>query len=322
MTITTLIPAFKVTYFAELVSCLNHQSVKPDKIIVSDDSSGNEFLKASREEWFRRMAGGLDIELLEGPKQGQYANMRFLVNSLPAETHYFHLLCDDDLIYPEFYRMHLQSLSRSDAQCSFSKRWVSTETGQPSGVACFPGLIMSSSDRLLLLEPEFLFKSTLPEFNNWIGEFSNIVFRKSADSLLLDPKINGICHYGLFDLGIVLRCAMAKGSMFVNEHLGVFRQSPSQHSSQIQSPTMKSSAVAWIALSIAAYQLKYLNEEELFRSGRLAMNVIRRNYAGDAKMERILSLEPEIAQQDSASYIEKFLPLWPSFHEHIHPSLL
>ncbi len=74
MKLVTLIPAFKVQYFESLLNSLAMQTVKPEKILVSDDSAGDDFLDACGSRFYQKLTQRLNIDCKVGPKKGQYAN--------------------------------------------------------------------------------------------------------------------------------------------------------------------------------------------------------------------------------------------------------
>lgn len=321
MQVTTLVPAFKHQYFEQLLIALQSQVVKPARVIVSDDSPDGAFLRSVREGTLRELTGGLNLEVIEGPGKGHYANFRHLVHALPDRESAFHILCDDDLIYPEFYQLHLAAHRSAAALCSFSRRWIARESGQPVAVARCPPVVATSRQRMLLLDSEFLFRSTLPGMTNWLGEFSAAVFKPEAANCFLEPSMAGICHYGLYDLGIFLRSSVQSRALFINEHLGAFRRSDAQFSSQTASPVFRSSIVAWLALSVAAHNEGRLNDSELLGGFGPVMAMLRRHFANDPDAAKVIELQGLVQQREVAHYKDAFLSLWPLFLQHIDDSL-
>jgi hypothetical protein len=182
--------------------------------------------------------------------------------------------------------------------------------------------VARSRQRLALLESDFLFRSTLPVMTNWLGEFSAAVFKARAADYFLQPRMAGICHYGLYDFGIFLRSAATAGALFINEHLGAFRRSGSQFSSQTGSPVMRCSIVAWIALAIAAHNESKISGDELLSCSGLVLAALQRYFADDPLSARVLALRSLVEQRDVTALKDAFLPLWPLFLDHIDPSLL
>ena len=50
MSFTTLIPAYKAEFLIELLTCIRRQSLKPERIIFSDDSPNNIFQRTLTDE--------------------------------------------------------------------------------------------------------------------------------------------------------------------------------------------------------------------------------------------------------------------------------
>jgi len=319
--ITTLVPAFKVQFFLQLLVSLRCQAVKPHRVIISDDTENNDFIEAMKEGRYAEAAGELDIELVEGPKLGHYANFRSLVDRLPGDSTHFHVLCDDDIIYPDFYRQHLRAHESAATPCSFSKRWIALANGQPAMGDRYPVPLDAPQSMVQRVEADYLFHSTLPFCHNWLGEFSNAVFSREAAPLFLEPKLAGILHYGLYDLGTFLKSARDHGALVINEHLGAFRRSRFQHSAQPESPTVRLSYAAWIALSIAAFRIGKLSQAQLFGCAERTLAVLRKLYAADTRAKEVIALEPVVAGGDVESFIGGFLAAWPSFYRHLDPSL-
>ncbi len=48
-----------------------------------------------------------------------------------GRTELVHVLMDDDLIFPSFYRDHANAITGNDLTASVSARWICTEQGLP-----------------------------------------------------------------------------------------------------------------------------------------------------------------------------------------------
>jgi hypothetical protein len=321
MKVVTLVPAFKVEFFEELLLSLRSQTLQPARVVISDDSKGNDFLRAARDPACRKLMRGLHVELVEGPKSGHYANIRSLVRAVSGDEGCFHVLCDDDVIYPEFYWHHLQAQRSFGTLFSFSKRWTALRGGQPCAVPPYPPELRDASALLKPVSAAYLFRTTLPYCNNWLGEFSNVVFNAGAAAMFLKSELNGVPYFGLFDLGTYLRCALQHDAVHVNQYLGAFRRSAGQHSSQVQGPVYRSSILAWLALSIAVYRQQGITESELANCSGIVMRWLRQHFASDGDVAKVLALEPRLRAGDTAAFTGEFLGLWPSFLGHLHPSL-
>lgn len=319
MKLVTLIPAFKVQYFESLLNSLAMQTVKPEKILVSDDSAGDDFLDACGSRFYQKLTQRLNIDCKVGPKQGQYANIQSLIEELTPDVTHFHVLCDDDIIYPAFYQKHLAAQRAASTLASFSKRRIVDSNGESLEAPEYPRELVSVGDSIALVDAEYLFKTTLPTCHNWLGEFSNTVFTTAARQLFLDPRFNGIVHYGLYDLGIFLRSALANDVIFINEYQGAFRRSPEQHSSQTKGPVFRSSILAWLALAVGSYQAERITEIELLRCAQTVFSLLGIFFPDDKQAGKVLALKDSLSQRHVQVFCEEFLELWPMFLQHLAP---
>ncbi len=123
--ITTLIPAYKTKYMVELLTGLATQTHKPARILISDDSPNGEFTELLRT---MPVAHRLPIEVCAGPKNGAYENFKHLVRHWNGSTDLFHILLDDDVLFPDFYARHVMAHAMApETACSISARWTANE---------------------------------------------------------------------------------------------------------------------------------------------------------------------------------------------------
>ena len=65
MSFTTLIPAYKAEFLIELLTCIRRQSLKPERIIFSDDSPNNVFQRMLTSDPIKSKIADLPIEVIE-----------------------------------------------------------------------------------------------------------------------------------------------------------------------------------------------------------------------------------------------------------------
>ncbi|WP_156421958.1 glycosyltransferase family A protein [Paucibacter sp. KCTC 42545] len=312
MQVTTLIPAYKTKYIVELLTGLMTQTLKPQKVIVSDDSPDGVFgalLQSPQMELARRK---LQIEVHTGPRAGAYENFKHLLRLWDGSTELVHLLLDDDILYPDFYLRHLMAHASCRSPSSISARWCTNERGQPVEGMPIPKNVWFSNDRIVLLEASLLFSSTLPDCTNWLGEFSNCVMRKEAADLLFSPQFAGVSYEGLWDLGAFLAASLIGPVAYIQDRLGAFRAGGEGHSAQLLGKHMKAAHLAYAALSLGAVRLE-----------RLSPDSARKGYAGlhQALLDRYTA-EPDVAPfipvlgrlaAGEAEAEAEFLLLWEQF---------
>jgi GT2 family glycosyltransferase len=129
--ITTLIPAYKPTFIDELLHSLATQTYKQFKVIVSDDSPDGIVTQVIQSKQLSQLTQQLNVTVIRGPQQGGYSNIFNLVRNYANSSDYFHILLDDDVIYPTFYETHVREHQKSNALVSVSARWNVNKQGQP-----------------------------------------------------------------------------------------------------------------------------------------------------------------------------------------------
>lgn len=312
MKITTIIPAYKAKYLHDLLIALYHQTVRPERVIISDDSPDRAFHAALQSDALRAATTGMNIEVIEGPRTGAFANCRHLLKAWNGSTPLAHLLLDDDVIYPEFYERHLAVHATGSVDCTVSRRWTALESGQPVSRLPVPEQVRRHGDRALLLAPEFLFSTTIPTCNNWLGEVSNAVFNHDAAGLLDNPQLAGISFEGLGDIGLFLSASLKKPIGYLNEPLGYFRMNPSQNSQVRSTRDFKQGRLAWIALGLAALRLKKVEPEQAAQCFSNTGSLIMRDFAGVDDMAPFCELLPGLVRCEPTA-CERFLEVWQAF---------
>lgn len=314
MKITTVIPAYKPKYLHELLTALRHQTVRPERIIFSDDSPNQAFRAALQSDPVRSATADLNIEVIEGPHAGAFANCRHLLQAWSGRTPLVHFLLDDDIIYPEFYERHLAVHATGTVDCSVSRRWTSIEPGLPVGRLPVPELISRHQQRALTIGADFLFPTTLPPCNNWLGELSHAVFNHEISGLLDQPRLADISFEGLGDIGFFLSASLRKPIGFLTEALGFFRLNPAQITQQSSSHDFKAGHLAWIALGLAAQRLNKLQPEQASQCFRTMGTVVMHRFSGTADMAPFCELIPALVRGEAGAG-ERFLGLWQEFIE-------
>lgn len=312
MNITTLIPAFKPQYLKQLLIGLEAQTLRPARIIVSDDSPNQAFRSALLDGPFKQIAQKLNIETLEGPRQGVAANGRQLMRAWNAETELLHILMDDDVIYPDFYERHMAVHATGQFDCSVSRRWTALETGQPVGSLSMPDEVKQHSDRLVALEPDYLFVTAVPDRNNWLGEHSNSIFNRRAIDACATGSIAGISFSGLEDIGMFLAASLRAPVCFINEPLGFFRMNATQTSQQPTSHSFKLGVLAWAALGLAGLRVGMLRPEHAIQCFNGVLQQLQARYAGSADMQVFIALMQELSAGNGAA-AEAFVQTWHDF---------
>jgi hypothetical protein len=313
MQFTTLVPAYKPKYLIELLTALRHQTVKPARVIISDDSPDQAFVATLQNEAIRNAVADLNVSVLPGPRSGAYNNFRRLLQLFGEQpTELFHLLLDDDIPYPSFYERHLQAHSSGAVHCAVSRRWTALESGQPVRDLPVPPAVATHPQRLLGLDARVLFTQTAGMSANWLGEFSNATFRASMAAELDDPSLDGICFTGLEDLGAFLKASLHGPLGYINEHLGYFRTSGEQHSANPMGRPMKLAHLAYVALAIAGRRLDQLTAPQCANVLAALCPLIPQRYGAEQDLAALNPVLLRLAGGEAAAEPE-FLALWQDY---------
>ena len=307
--IITLVPAYRKDFLPELLFGLSCQTYKDFKVIISDDSpdaSVTELLKSGRLSTLLR---DLDITLVQGPRKGGFHNIQSLIHSWSQHARLAHLLMDDDIVYPDFYRHHALVHESSEVQASVSLRWFCGIDGRPFSMQRLPDHIEADPRRRVPLVAGDLFPQLVPNCENWLGEFSNCVLSQSAVQALKKSKLHGMSYYGLDDIGLLLDVSRRGPVTLIREHLGGFRMHPAQSTAQTASFGLKCGYLAWAALSLDAWACGALSAQDAVRGLSKSLALFMRQYPEDEITERFLDLV-ETNATDLAALASAFEVFW------------
>lgn len=310
--ITTLIPAFKPQYLNELLTALQVQTVKPARVIVSDDSPDGAFLRILSDPAHADIVRRLNLEVVPGPRRGAWANCQQLLRLHAGRTPLLHLLLDDDIPYPSFYARHLAAHELHRGGCVVSRRWYAFENGQPVGDLPVPPELDARIERVLALPSAVLFPTVIGKRSNWLGEYSNVTFRSEWVEALMQPSIGGVRINGLEDIGALLMLSQQAPLVWLNEHLGYFRASPHQGSQQPLSRNFKRGVLAWVALALGSLRAGHIDAALARASIAHSAQELTARYGAESDVQPFLVLLPGLTAGDAQADAE-FLRLWEGF---------
>jgi hypothetical protein len=310
MRITTLVPAYKIKYIDELVHSLLMQTIFPQRVIFSDDTPNLQFKQYFNSSALKSIVDKLNIEVIEGPKIGGNANFCNVIRYFNRHSELVHVLCDDDIIFPTFYERHLNAHNNGQFSTSISRRWSATDEGRllnrhlpvPEVIQCHP-------NRNISIEAKYIFETTIGSARNWLGEFSNAVYRSEFAENIISRKITGISYAGLEDLGSFAEGSLSLPICFINEHLGFWRQNAEQFSSQPFGPALKLAFLSGISLVIIGRNLKLIDTNKAQETIFLIASNIAYHYKNELDMGEFCSLMHELMANVSGSE-DKFLEAW------------
>ncbi|MCG3189078.1 MAG: hypothetical protein LKCHEGNO_01321 [Burkholderiaceae bacterium] len=280
-TLTTLIPAYKGEYLGEVFLGLRTQCFTDFRIVLSDDSPGGAITDQIRRGAFDALIDRLDLTVVQGPRLGAFKNIQHLLRHWGRQTPLVHLHMDDDVIYPDFYRLHAMAHASLPLGASVSQRWLTGIDGRPVAALPLPEAVEQHSHRVLAIGGDALLASTLPHCQNWLGEFSNTVLAQAAVHRLLAARIGDLSYYGLADIGVLLDVSEQASIAFLRDHLSGFRSHPQQSTAQTQSHGLKCGYLAWVALALGAHGVGRIDEAQLQSALAITFRNISQRYASD-----------------------------------------
>lgn len=314
MNITTLIPAYKPKYITELLSSLRNQTRPSQRIVISDDSPNGEFRQELFSERVKPLLMGMNVEFVEGPRNGAFENFKHLLTLWNQSSELVHLMLDDDVVYPEFYERHLLAHGACDFSCSISQRWAANEGGVPLKGQPVPAAVRAHPNRLLALDSDVMFITTAAECTNWFGEFSNTVMRADTCDLLFQPEIAGVSYAGLWDLGYFLAASIRRPVGYIQDHLGHFRTGGTGNSSNLYGPFWKGAVLGYAALSLGGHRAGKLTHDQAIKCYGTIASVVNGRYAHEPDMVPFCSLLPKMAAGE-VNADDLFIEAWTVFQK-------
>lgn len=259
--IGVLIPAYNSSYIEQTIFGLKNQTYKNFDVYISDDSPNQEITKKIYTLEKESKLDGINFHLIRGP-QNDRLNQMMLDAMYSSNYKYIHFHLDDDYIYPSFYEEHLKAHSLGDFSVSISKRWLSNENNVPFSLPHY----IEFKNLYNTLEISHIAKTCLLNSYNWLGEFSNMVFKPDGKTILpLPPKLSDdLNYYGILDIGSCLENTKEKNAIFLANFLSNFRQHSQQSTHNDNSGHGTSlSRLAWLMYPITAHNSKLITDSEL-----------------------------------------------------------
>ncbi|WP_396270958.1 glycosyltransferase [Ideonella sp.] len=291
--ITTLIPAYKKDFLGEVFGGLARQSFKDFQVIVSDDSPKAEITRLIRDGHYGPAVQQLQITVVRGPCNARRNHER-LIDLWAGQTPLVHFHLDDDLIYPEFYRHHVEAHATGRYSVSITPRWLGPANGKPAWTLPLPDFVEASPLHRVPVDAELMFRSTVPRGENWVGELNNLVFSAEAALAFPRPPAQGLSYYGLMDISAVLEAVKLAPAIFVRDHQSLFRQHDEQNTRSVGTHGHRVCMLVWAAMALHAWQEQRLSAQEAVQGVSLAVRRCLALYGeGDPVMDAFYSLVQE-----------------------------
>lgn len=292
--LTTLIPAYKKEWLGELFHSLRAQTWRGFRVILSDDSPGAAITRHIREGHFDAALAGIDLTVVRGPGNAR-RNHEQLMRLWGGRTPLVHLLMDDDLLAPEFYRRHVEAHRAAAAAgeplgVSVSRRWLSAADGKPALDLPLPAFVTATPARDVRVAPQTLIDTTVAVCENWLGELSHMVFSAAGAAHYPLPPAQGLSAYALLDIGWVLETSRHLPVLYLNEHLGVFRQHPQQTTHALATPGGRIAHLAWVTYALWCWKAGRLADRTAVQAIGIATQRCLRAYPDDPVLGEFFDL--------------------------------
>lgn len=298
--ITTLIPAYKPQHLAQALQGLARQSCRDFRVILSDDSPGQGITRMLRQGEFGRAAHELDIECVAGPGNARL-NKRALIDRWDGRTPFVHLHLDDDVVYPHFYRAHLEAHAEGPFSVSVSRRWMSRDDAEPQQGFELPDLVARSPLHRVPLDASALFQSVVPTCSNWLGEFTNMLLSSAGAAAWPRAWTDQPNYLGWPDVGFLLEAVQRQPIVVLREHLSVFRSHAAQTSRHMHDHGGRVSSLAWTTYALMAWQQGRIRPEQAVQAITLNVRLCLERY-GDA--DPVINRSFDIVQTHGRSLVD------------------
>lgn len=304
--ITTLIPAYKPTFIDELLLSLASQTYKQFKVIISDDSPEGVVNQVVQSKQLSHLVKQLHITIVRGPQQGGYSNVFNLIRNHAHQSEYFHILLDDDVIYPTFYEAHISAHEKNNALVSVSARWNANKQGQPCAMT------MDSATSQVFTQDfsaKNIAKQLVAKGTNKLGEWSHAVYKSAAAEIILNPTIGEFSYFGIDDIGSFINSSLKHQGIWIPNSLGFFRVHSEQNTHNTQNDTIKCAHYAWISLGIAAFEQGWITQIELNGLINKIKGKVQMRFSHDAlgmDMLAIFNQYPSFNQDFKTAFITRW----------------
>lgn len=313
--ITCLIPAFKIRYFHDLLTSLNAQSVHPARVIVSDDTQNSDFHRLLLEsKVIRDLSQSLRVELVRGPRSGHQVNIEHLLSLFQERpTDFFHIMLDDDLIYPDFYKTHINAHSEAFSLCSITRRYYADEQGLPTSAKRLPKKLSDSNRKINLIDSHSLFSYIIPHMGNWLGELSCAVIRREY---IHNPSefciLNGISFAGLNDLGTWLKCSLQCRLIIIDEFCSSRRVTPSSIT-RLEGYFFSLSILARVPLALIFYDLNRIQFADFVAILTETKSIWNKHYGADTLVKVLKNFDHLSSEEEYDDFKNHFLVFWDHY---------
>jgi len=309
--ITTLVPAYRPNYLADVFRGLAGQTYKDFRVVISDDSHEQEISKMIRSGLFSEYTKSLAITLIKGPRD-EAKNHNALLSYWSGLTPLAHVHHDDDYLFPNFYEKHVGAHLKEDLLLSISGRWFAGADGIPFTAPAIPEFLADTLHQFKVVNSNELIKNLLIKTENCIGEVTNMVI--SSKAWKHNPVIPDTTHpyYGLTDVSLVIQCAKVGNISFTAERCGVYRIHKYQGTMAAKSDLRWIiPRLCWVAYCLQAWKDGHLGEKDCIVALESALRFCDSELRGNATWSQLVAQLKRTSSSLNAFY-DTFQENWMS----------
>lgn len=255
--VSIIIVTHRPNHFKNALACALSQTYSNKEIIVSDNSETDEIynlcMKYS-EVSYRKNLNGMPASNIAQPLS-------------MAKGKYIKYIFDDDLVYPNCIDTMMGCLNQlSENEIENVGVITSSRHLIDEGSICFGEIRLSNVSEPTLLTGKQIVKEILCEQNNFIGEFSTIMFKldlinyKDPESIF---KIFGAeFRLGLIDVPLYVSVLMSSNLLYIPYSLSAFRKHSDGGSNIQNNPNLHYAVSDWIKLALLGFHEGVLDHAE------------------------------------------------------------
>lgn len=262
--VSVIIPTHRPNHLRNALMCAISQTYSNIEIIVSDNSGGVEikkFCEQFPQIIYRRNTDGKAATNISDPL-------------LIARGEFVKYLFDDDLIYPNSIDSMIGCLTRMPLEVAnnigliTSARHLIDDNSRTYGE-----LKESGINSIGIFEGKSVIKRILVLQNNFIGEFSTILFRRNLINIEKDPKTIFKAYgedfsLGLIDIPLYIKLLEKSNMVYIPYALSAFRQHKEGGSTPSANPNFHHAVSDWFRLIAGARLHGVINTQEAITGAR------------------------------------------------------
>lgn len=290
MRILTVVPALQIEFVEETLECLSHQTRIPDICYFLDESVNGDY-RAKVESCihnYPEIQKNIKFIVESGKTKTREIVKNALIKLHLQQDDLIHILSDTDVIYPYFYEYHEALHQAGDFPLTLCQQWIIDKNNRVINGQSLPSELKSSTDRFLSLDLGYILATVASKNNNWLGGFSNIVWRSSSLNFLNTPGLGGVYCAIISELTTVLSAIANKPCGYINIPLGGARVSGGGDFLGRYQTLPKSEMLGLTSIIIGAWNAGCIENDRFIDYIKLNLTNLKKLYADDEQLIRFV----------------------------------